>query len=237
MSGEPGGSGPAGGGTGPGSGATATGAGRLRSWLTAPLGIRLVGAVCAVAGVALLVIGLITLRGKPGDSGGRQPGAIATTASSPATATTRTRTRTPTPTPPAAPTSRPSATPSGTTPAPTVAPTSGPTSGSPSESPSRPTPVPRVPLTVLNNTVRTGLAQSAARRFAAAGWQVALIGNFAGRIPTTTVYYTPGDATQQRAAEALAAQFPDIRRVLPRYLGLPPTPPGLVVVLTRDWTP
>jgi hypothetical protein len=227
MSGGVGGSGPAVGGT-----ASRTGpAGRVRSWLTAPrgapLGARLLGAVLAIAGVALLVIGLITLRGRPGDPGGPRPGAVVTTASSPATGST-------------APTSRPTS-----SPAPTAAPTSPPstsrsgTSRPPSRPPSRspaPAPLPRVPLTVLNNTVQPGLAESAAARFSAAGWQVTLVGNFAGRIPSTTVYYIPGDAAQQRAAQALAAQFPGIHRVLSRYSGLPPTPPGLVVVLTRDWT-
>jgi LytR cell envelope-related transcriptional attenuator len=90
---------------------------------------------------------------------------------------------------------------------------------------------------VLNNSAQPGLAEQAAVQFSAAGWPVVLFGNFAGRIPTTTVYYTPGDADQQRAANTLATRFPSIRRVMPRYAGLPPTPPGLVVVLTRDWTP
>jgi ABC-type transport system substrate-binding protein len=96
--------------------------------------------------------------------------------------------------------------------------------------------VPVVPLTVLNNTTTPGLAESAAARFQAAGWPIALVGNFAGRIPSTTVYYTPGNTTQQRAAQALATQFKGIHRVMSRYSGLPPTPPGLVVVLTPDWT-
>jgi hypothetical protein len=219
TSGDAGGSGPAGGGTASSTGLTD----RVRSWLTAPLGARLLGAVLAIAGVALLVIGLITLRGKPGDAGGPRPGAVPTTAttSSPATGSTG-------PSPTATPASTPRRT---TTPAPTSQPPAR-----PSHTPTRPAPAPRAPLTVLNNTVQPGLAESAAARFSATGWQVALVGNFAGRIPSTTVYYTPGDAAQQRAAQALAAQFPGIHRVLPRYSGLPPTPAGLVVVLTRDWT-
>src|SRR5205823_4803519 len=147
------------------------------------------------------------------------PGAIGTTASSPATATTR-------PTPSATPSTAP-------TTAPTTVPSASPSSTVP---PTSPPPVVRFPLTVLNNSVRPGLAETAAARFTAAGWKVALVGNFAGRIPTTTVYYTPGNATQLRSAEALAAEFPGIHRVMPRYAGLPPTPPGLVVVLTDDWT-
>jgi hypothetical protein len=175
----------------------------------------------AAAGVVLLVVGLLTLRGRPSDAG-RPPGA-APTGSSPATrSTVPTGTATPTPSP----------TPSST---PTAAPTTRPPV-SPTATPSQPAPPPHAPLTVLNNSLQPGLAEQAAARFTAGGWQVVLIGNFAGRIPSTTVYYPPTDPALRRSAEALAAQFRGIHRVLPRYSGLPPTPPGLVVVLTRDWT-
>ena len=202
---------------GTGRGTTAPGRGpavQARSWLAGPRAARLIGAACALAGVALLVIGLITLRGGPG----QPPGAVGPTASSPATPSGG-------PTPSGTPTPRPTTTSSTGTPA------------VPSRTVSPPAPAPRAPLTVLNNSARPGLAQQAEARFEAAGWPVVLIGNFAGRIPTTTVYYTPGDAAQQLAANTLATRFPSIHRVLPRYAGLPPTPPGLVVVLTRDWTP
>jgi hypothetical protein len=163
----------------------------------------------------LLVLGLITLRGRPSNEGRRPPAAATTTHGSP------TGSAAPTQTPTAAPTTRPSATPTrGTSTPPTLPPPA----------------LVRAPLTVLNNTTQPGLAEVAAARFAAAGWPIALVGNFAGRIPSTTVYYAPGDASQQRAAQALAGQFRGIHRVMPRYSGLPPTPPGLVVVLTQDWT-
>jgi hypothetical protein len=186
--------------------------------LAQPRTARLVGAACALAGAALLVVGLTTLGGKPTEPAGRPPGSVATTTTAPTTPSggpTPSRTRTaPTRQPPA---TRPPATPSRTTPG--------------------PAPAPLAPLTVLNNSLEPGLGERAAARFRAAGWPVVLIGNFAGRIPTTTVYYTPGDGAQQRAANTLATRFPGIHRVLPRYEGLPPTPPGLVVVITRDWTP
>ena len=202
---------------GSGHGTAAPGRGpavQARSWLARPRAARLVGAACALAGVALLVIGLITLRGGPG----QPPGAVGPTASSPATPSGG-------PTPNRTPTPRPTTT-SSTGP-PVV----------PSRTASRPAPAPRAPLIVLNNSTQPGLADQAKARFEAAGWPVVLVGNFAGRIPTTTVYYTPGDAAQQLAANTLATRFPSIHRVLPRYAGLPPTPAGLVVVLTRDWNP
>ncbi len=223
VSGEAGATQPAGGGTGADRDGPAAGtdpAGRVRSWLGGPFGARLVGAVCAVAGVALLVVGLITLRGKPPD-GGRPPGSVTTTT----TTTSSTATAS------SAPSTAGTPTPTRTTAAPSTPPPPTATRTTP-----RPAPPPRPPLTVLNNSVQPGLAEVAAARFSAGGWQVALVGNFAGRIPSTTVYYTPGDPAQQRAAQVLAAQFRGIHRILPRYSGLPPTPPGLVVVVTRDWT-
>jgi hypothetical protein len=85
------------------------------------------------------------------------------------------------------------------------------------------------PLTVLNNSRRRGLAVSAAGRFRAGGWPVAVTGGFTGRLRTTTVYYGPG---QRVAAERLAARF-GLPRVLPRFAGLPGA--GLTVVLTSDY--
>jgi hypothetical protein len=88
-----------------------------------------------------------------------------------------------------------------------------------------------VPVTVLNNSRIDGLADRAARRFRAAGWPVAATGNFRGTIPSTTVYYEPG---QQAAARAFAARFGEVVRVRPRFATLPAR--GLVVVVTRDLT-
>ena len=98
-----------------------------------------------------------------------------------------------------------------------------------------PTSAARAPLTVLNNSTINGLADRAAGEVQNRGWQVAQVGNFAGRLPATTVYYTPGDAAGQAAANELAREFPQIDQVLPRYAGLPPTPAGIVLVVTKDW--
>jgi LytR cell envelope-related transcriptional attenuator len=70
----------------------------------------------------------------------------------------------------------------------------------------------------------------------ARGWQVAQVGNFAGLLPATTVYYSPGNAGEEAAARELAREFPQVSQVLPRYAGLPPTPAGIVLVVTKDWS-
>jgi LytR cell envelope-related transcriptional attenuator len=196
----------------------------VRSWVSAPPGSRLLGAILAVAGVALLVIGLITLRGRSPEDGNRPPGAAGgSSTSAPSTASSPPTTS---PTATAAPTTN-----SPTTPAPTTP--SAPRS-SPSDRTTVPAP-PQVPITVLNNSKVHGLGERVADQVRGKGWQVPLVGNFAGRIPVTTVYFTPGDAAGERAAQQFAAEFPAVQRVFPRYVGLPPTPAGIVLVVTRDW--
>jgi hypothetical protein len=88
----------------------------------------------------------------------------------------------------------------------------------------------RVPVTVLNNSRIPKLAARGASRVVAAGWPVAAVGNFRGRIPVTTVYYDPG---LQAAASELAADVHGVVRVRPRFSGLPAR--GVVVVLTREF--
>jgi len=83
---------------------------------------------------------------------------------------------------------------------------------------------------VLNNSRRQHLAKHVAAELAAKGWPIRKTGNFTGRIIATTVYYAPG---QRAAAERLAHEFGQIRRVEPRFRGLPGT--GLTLVVTRDW--
>lgn len=90
--------------------------------------------------------------------------------------------------------------------------------------------VTKLPVTVLNNSRRSGLAHRAAAQVANGGWPIRLIGNFTGRIPVSTVYYAPGQA---RVAAALARQFPAVQRVEPRFRGLPGS--GLTLVVTREW--
>ena len=126
--------------------------------------------------------------------------------------------------------------PTGGTPA--VFPAPSKSAPSPSEPPQTPTSAASTPTTparpalvVLNNSRVPGLADRAAARFRAGGWQVASVGNLRGRIIATTVYYAPGS---RAAATALAAQFPSITRVQPRLSGLPAVP--LVVVVTRYFT-
>ncbi len=87
-----------------------------------------------------------------------------------------------------------------------------------------------VPITVLNNSRRPGLAERAAARFDRGGWPVKETGNFRGQIPVTTVYYDPG---MEASARAFAASFEGIVRVRPRFATLPAR--GVVVVLTRDF--
>jgi hypothetical protein len=88
----------------------------------------------------------------------------------------------------------------------------------------------KVPVTVLNNSRVAHLAARAAAQLRSGGWPIRQVGNFTGRIAYSTAYYPPGEA---KAAESLARQFPAVRRVLPRFHGLPGH--GLTLVVTRDW--
>ncbi|MGH3773229.1 MAG: LytR C-terminal domain-containing protein [Pseudonocardiaceae bacterium] len=87
---------------------------------------------------------------------------------------------------------------------------------------------------VYNNSTIRGLAARAARDLTATGWTVVEVGNYAGgTIPTTTAYYQEG--TDQRAdATALGAQFR--MRVEPRFPGIVAAGPGLIVIVTNDYT-
>ena len=135
-----------------------------------------------------------------------------------------------------------------TSPSPTASVASTPSaSSSPSVAPSvRPTPqrtvpvaqpsatatprVTKIPVTVLNNSRRQGLAARAAGQLSSGGWPIRSVGNFTGRIAESTAYYAPGE---EAAARALAHQFSAIQRVLPRFRGLPGS--GLTLVVTRYW--
>ena len=87
-----------------------------------------------------------------------------------------------------------------------------------------------LPVSVLNNSRRTGLAHTAAAQVAAHGWPIAKVGNFTGRVPISTLYYAPG---QFASAQRLARAMPSIQRVRPRFSGLPTS--GLTLVVTREW--
>ena len=194
---------------------------RLRSTLAAPGSARLVGTLVALVGVVLLIVGVVLLGGGGSGSSGAAPApssvpALPTSPSAASPSATRATT---------SPAPRPS-TPPRTTAVPPASPTAA---------PPRTTAAPRAPLTVLNNSVIRGLADRAAGEAQNRGWQVAQVGNFAGRLAVTTVYYTPGDAAGEAAARELAREFGQIGQVLPRYAGLPPTPAGIVLVVTKDW--
>jgi hypothetical protein len=170
-----------------------------------PLGGRLIGAGFAVIGVILLVVGLLTVRGH---SPGKPGAAPPGGTSAPASS--------------AASSAPASSAPTGSAPGRTTGP------------PAPPAPA-RAPLTVLNNSTIHGLGDQVAASARTRGWQIATTGNFAGRIPVTTIYFDPGDSAGQRAAQEFAKEFPQVQRVFPRYAGLPPTPAGIVLVVTKDW--
>lgn len=186
---------------------------RVGASLAAPLGARLLGGLLALAGIALLAAGLLALNGDDEAPPGAAPAPTSTASQVPSET--------------GSPSVSPS--PSPTTSAAATVPTA-------STAPPSPSPVARAPLTVLNNSTIAGLADRAAAAAERRGWRVAQVGNFAGRLPATTVYYTPGNVAEERAARQLAAEFPQIGQVLARYSGLPPTPAGIVLVVTRDWS-
>jgi transposase-like protein len=174
---------------------------------------RLVPALTAVTAVVVVIVLLLFLNSRPTHSdGGPGPAVVATgPASSPPSAAS-------------APPSSPSGTAPGATHPSAAAP---PVSQPPATQTAAAT---KLPVTVLNNSRRTGLAHEAAAQVARGGWPVAHVGNFTGRIAESTIYYAAG---QRGAAVVFARQFPAVRRVLPRFAGLPGS--GLTLVVTRDW--
>lgn len=87
-----------------------------------------------------------------------------------------------------------------------------------------------VEVVVLNQTSRPGLAGRVATRLRAKGWTVALVGNFRGVVPATTVYYPPRQAAAARAVAAALAVTP---RTRPRFGNLSTT--RVTVVLTASY--
>jgi hypothetical protein len=178
-------------------------------------------ALLGIAAVAL-VIGVISLFGSNGDGqaddGDRPPPSSETSETSGPADPTDTPPETPpetSPTGPAPPTT-------------TTAPPGGTTTTSPTPGPEK-----SVPVRIYNNSTIKGLAAEAAEDLAAAGWTVAEVGNYsAGRIPTTTVYYTPGTA-EEAAARALGEEFG--MRVEDRFEGIRDANPGVIVIVTNDY--
>jgi len=177
---------------------------------------RLAPPLAAVAAVVVVILLLLVLNSRPSASG-PAPGAVA---QPPTSATSA-----PLSSPPILTTTSPSAVPSAT-PVATV-----PVNQPPATQPPATAAPAHPPVTVLNNSRRSGLAAHVAAEVRAKGWSVAKTGNFRGRIVETTLYYAPG---QGAAATALAHQMPQIRRVAPRFAGLPGS--GLTLVVTRDWS-
>jgi len=118
-------------------------------------------------------------------------------------------------------------------PDPASPPAVNPPAAPPAAAPSAPQPPSLViPVTVLNNSRYPNLAVEQAARFERGGWPIRSVGNFTGRIVSTTVYYEPG---QEASARAFADAFEGMVRVLPRFQGLPGS--GLTIVVTRDLVP
>lgn len=94
-----------------------------------------------------------------------------------------------------------------------------------------------VPVTVLNNSELAGLASRVATELEAGGWPIAELLNYSEtQVAATTVFFTPGNAAEEAAAQALAAQFPDISGgAEPRFEGLDGS--GLTVAAVGDWVP
>jgi LytR cell envelope-related transcriptional attenuator len=167
-------------------------------------GEQLAGVALAILGVAVLVIALIALRSPNGHGKVAESG---TTTAKPAARST----------PPTSPKPTPAKTP-------TVRATTS--SSQPAAG--------KLPLVVLNNTQLAGLADQASARFEAGGWAVTSTASISNDIISTCAYYDTATAGAQAAAQALQTQFPAIKRVVPKFAGLPAGP--VVVVLTSDYS-
>lgn len=85
---------------------------------------------------------------------------------------------------------------------------------------------------VYNNSALPDQAGRLAQDLTSRGWQATAAGDYtSGVIPSSTVYY--GDATEQPAAQRLAEEFH--LRVEPRFHGIEDAPPGLIVIVTKDY--
>jgi hypothetical protein len=96
----------------------------------------------------------------------------------------------------------------------------------------------QVPVRVFNNSKINGLAEKASNDFRAGGWTVVETGNYPGppinaNLATTTVFFRPG-TDEEAAAKALADQFHLV--VGPRVSGTAGYGPGVVVIVTQDYT-
>ncbi|QUQ69537.1 LytR C-terminal domain-containing protein [Kutzneria sp. CA-103260] len=179
---------------------------------------RIAGIVLLVVAGIALVMGVVSLL--PLGGGSNEAGATTTTTTPSATTSSSA---------PAKPTT--------TTPAPTTTTTAPPASTTANQ----PTPQPpannpqSVQVRVYNNGTIQGYAQQAADDFKAAGWNVTTVGPYSqGIIATTTVYYRPG-TDEEAAANQLGHDFH--MRVMPRFDGIETASPGVIVIITNDFSP
>jgi hypothetical protein len=90
------------------------------------------------------------------------------------------------------------------------------------------------PVRIYNNSTIKGLAARAANDFRNGGWKVVEVGNYSqGIIATATVYYRPGTA-EEAAAREMARTYG--MRVEPRFAGIQSASPGVIVIVTNDYT-
>jgi hypothetical protein len=172
----------------------------------------LVPSLLAVLAVSAMITALYVWRGESPDT------------ATPASATTQLSSTAPAPS---------TAAPSATTSKAPVKPAPATTTSRPPSAETTTAPADRVgdlEVVVLNATSRKGLAGTVAQRLRAKGWTVAVIGNFRGNVPATTVYYPPG---AQADAEAAAAGLPTEPRVRPRFGNLSTS--RLTVVVTDNY--
>jgi hypothetical protein len=88
-------------------------------------------------------------------------------------------------------------------------------------------------VTVLNNSMITGLAARASWQLRSSGWPVTAVGNYPESIrPVSAVYYRP-DAGEEAEANTLAARFGV--EALPRFPQIAHRPPGLILIVTQNW--
>ena len=87
-----------------------------------------------------------------------------------------------------------------------------------------------MPVTVLNQSGRKGLAARTAASLRRGGWRVVAVGNSHGSVPASTVYFPAGAQDQ---ATALAALLPGADRVRPAAASM--SRGSLTVVLTSSY--
>ncbi|MFC0430224.1 LytR C-terminal domain-containing protein [Kutzneria buriramensis] len=182
---------------------------------------RIAGIVLLVVAAIALVMGVVSLL--PLGGGGSEAGG-STNNSTPAGTSSSTPAKTTT-TSKAAPTTTTTAKPPATTT----------TNGQPTQQPPPANPAQTAQLRVYNNGTIKGMAQQAANDFTTAGWHVTTVSNYSqGIIATSTVYFRPG-TDEEAAANALGQQFH--LRVMPRFDGIQTADPGVIVIITDDYSP